>query len=181
MEMIHIRKVYKKDYPNGKKVIYQYQSEKYYDLSIKEIGSGWSIDLVMKEYDEPFHKNLEGEFFDESLPDLECYVAEKGNDEVGILSLYYEKWNNVLRIWEIHVNEEMKKQGIGSRLIDSAKNRAKELGARAVVLETQTSNFPAIQFYLKNGFKLTGFDMISYSNNDVAKKEVRIEMGFIVE
>lgn len=71
--------------------------------------------------------------------------------------------------------------GIGTRLIDLAKTRATELGIRAIMLETQTSNYPAIQFYLKNGFKLVGFNSISYSNEDVKKNEVRLEMGYILE
>ncbi len=46
-----------------------------------------------------------------------------------------------------------------------------------LVLETQSCNAPAIDFYVKNGFILIGFDSTAYSNEDVVKKEVRIEMG----
>ena len=51
-----------------------------------------------------------------------------------------------------------------------------EADSRAVVLECQTSNYPAIQFYLKMGFKLGGFDCIAYTNEDIEKHEVRLEM-----
>lgn len=179
--MINIRRVYKKDYSNGKKVIYQYNSDQYYDISITKKENGWRVDLVAKDFDEPFHKHWEGEFFDESLSQLECYIAELHEDEVGIISFNYEKWNNVLRIWDIHVKPSMQTKGIGSGLIEFAKKRAREIGVRAIVLETQTSNFSAIEFYGKHGFKLTGFDLLSYSNNDVEKKEVRIEMGCILK
>ncbi|MBT2218071.1 GNAT family N-acetyltransferase [Virgibacillus dakarensis] len=179
--MINISRVNKKDYPNGKKVIYQYRSDKYYDISITVKECGWKIDLVEKNFEEIFEKHFEGEFFEVSLPQLECYIAELHDDEVGVISFNHEKWNNVLRIWDIHVEKSMQKKGIGSRLIEFAKKRGKEMGVRAVVLETQTSNFPAIQFYRKHGFKLTGFDVLTYSNNDVEKKEVRIEMGHVLE
>ena len=44
-------------------------------------------------------------------------------------------------------------------------------------METQSCNVPAIHCYMKNGFKIIGFDTHSYSNCDIEKHEVRIEMG----
>ncbi|MHC0039412.1 GNAT family N-acetyltransferase [Pseudoneobacillus sp. C159] len=179
--MITIRRITKEDYPNGKKVIYQYSSEQYYDLSIIENENGWSMELVAKNFNEKFEKYLETDIFNETLPPMEYYIAESQDIEVGFLSLYHEKWNNVLRIWDIHVEKSMQAKGIGSRLIELAKKRGREIGVRAMVLETQTSNFPAINFYKKHGFKLTGFDRLSYSNHDIEKREVRIEMGYVLK
>jgi ribosomal protein S18 acetylase RimI-like enzyme len=53
----------------------------------------------------------------------------------------------------------------------------KEKGARMLVLETQSCDVPAIGFYLRFGFELIGFDAAAYSNEDIAKKEVRLEFG----
>lgn len=49
-----------------------------------------------------------------------------------------------------------------------------------VVLETQTCNTNAISFYKKNGFEIIGFDLYAYSNEDLDRHEVRIEMGRIL-
>ena len=49
-----------------------------------------------------------------------------------------------------------------------------------LVLETQSCNVPAINFYLKQSFTLIGFDIAAYSNDDVEKKEVRLEFGLVV-
>ena len=54
---------------------------------------------------------------------------------------------------------------------------AKAAGARMIVLETQTCNENAIAFYRKNGFDIIGFDLYAYSNTDVERHEIRIEMG----
>jgi ribosomal protein S18 acetylase RimI-like enzyme len=54
---------------------------------------------------------------------------------------------------------------------------AKEKRARMLVLETQSYDVPAIGFYLRFGFELIGFDAAAYSNEDIAKKEVRLEFG----
>ncbi len=51
---------------------------------------------------------------------------------------------------------------------------AKERGARMLVLETQSCNTKAIQFYLKHGYGLIGFDTTAYSNEDIEKNEVRL-------
>jgi ribosomal protein S18 acetylase RimI-like enzyme len=54
---------------------------------------------------------------------------------------------------------------------------ANKKSARMLVLETHSCNVPAIDFYLKHGFELIGFDIAAYSNEDVKKKEVRLEFG----
>jgi hypothetical protein len=54
---------------------------------------------------------------------------------------------------------------------------ARQKGARMLVLETQTNNVTAIDFYLRFGFDLIGLDTAAYSDDDVGKREVRLEMG----
>lgn len=99
----------------------------------------------------------------------------------GIMVIQHMKWNNTLLIHNLYVDKQFKRKGIGSALFEIAKKRARELGVRMITLETQTSNYPAIQFYLKNGFQFIGLNLNSYSNEDIKKKEVRIEMGYLIE
>lgn len=47
---------------------------------------------------------------------------------------------------------------------------------RGVILETQTCNYPAICFYRKNGFRLSRIDIREYSNEDIEKREARIDL-----
>ncbi|MFC4355632.1 GNAT family N-acetyltransferase [Chryseomicrobium palamuruense] len=130
--------------------------------------------------EEPFVKHLVEEIFESYKEGSEVYVAEIDGKEAAILTIQYMEWNKTLLIHDLYVDAAYSKQGLGSRLIERAKERAHELGARALTLETQTSNYPAIQFYLKNGFELIGFNTMSYTNTDVQNKEVRIEMGFLI-
>jgi hypothetical protein len=46
-----------------------------------------------------------------------------------------------------------------------------------LVLGTQTNDVSALEFSLGFGLDLIGFDSAAYSNKDVAKKEVRLELG----
>lgn len=54
---------------------------------------------------------------------------------------------------------------------------AKDKGSRMLIVETQTCNVPATRFYVKFGFELIGFDSATYSNEDIEKREVRLELG----
>ena len=67
--------------------------------------------------------------------------------------------------------------GIGAKLIHAIEEVAISLEARMIVLETQTCNEKAIAFYQKNGYSIIGFDLYSYSNDDVDNHEIRIEMA----
>ena len=49
--------------------------------------------------------------------------------------------------------------------------------ARMIVLETQSCNVNAVDFYRHEGLSLIGFDRICYSNRDIVRNEVRLEMG----
>lgn len=49
---------------------------------------------------------------------------------------------------------------------------AKSAGFRAIGLETQNTNVPAIEFYEKCGFELEGIDLSYYTNHDVTAGEV---------
>ena len=89
--------------------------------------------------------------------------------------------NYGLRITELWVSEEHQEQGIGHALIEMAKEQARRERRRAVILETQSCNVNAIDFYQHEGFTLIGFDACCYGNNDLQRKEVRLEFGWLIE
>ena len=108
----------------------------------------------------------------------EYFVVYNDNDEeIAYLVVAKQEWNNILRVWDIGIDPQFQRQGIGKQLIQYAEKRAKEWKCRAVVLECQSSNYPAIQFYLSCGFSLSGFDLINYTNDDVKRHEIRLEMS----
>jgi ribosomal protein S18 acetylase RimI-like enzyme len=106
-----------------------------------------------------------------------AFAATYNGEQIGWIELDYEKWNNRMRIWELLIKKEHRGKGIGTRLMKYAIKLAKEKGARMLVLETQSCNVKAIQFYLKNGYELIGFDTTAYSNQDIEKNEIRLELG----
>jgi len=156
----------------------KYTASHYYSVSVFRKPEGWQIELTRKAFGEILEKNYRGRLFEDHIQEPRVFVARVGNDEVGWIELGYDRWNNRMRVWEFLVAEGFRKRGIGTLLMNQAVRIARERGARMLVLETQTNNSAAIDFYLKFRFELIGFDKAAYSNDDVEKREVRLEMGF---
>jgi len=179
--MLAIRQIDVTQFPNGKKVLYAYETTTYYQIKNDKTDNGWVFTMQEQSFPQLFVKKLEEELFDEYKDGSNYYVADWNGEEAAVLVIQHIEWNNTLLIHDLYVYEQFKRLGIGSKLITFAKERAHELDVRAITLETQTSNYPAIQFYLKHGFQLVGFNTISYSNEDVKNGEVRLEMAYVMK
>ncbi|GGH27421.1 GNAT family N-acetyltransferase [Paenibacillus segetis] len=98
------------------------------------------------------------------------------NDLIAVAICEPIDWNNTLNIWNFQVNEKHRKMKIGKALMENIIELARSKGFRAVVLETQNTNVPAIEFYKKCGFELEGIDLSYYSNNDAESGEIAFFM-----
>jgi ribosomal protein S18 acetylase RimI-like enzyme len=156
---------------------YRHATSSYYDLSVRHEHGAWRIELTLKPLGETIEKKSESQLFSEFVEEPRVFAAELDDEQVGWVELGYHRWNNRMRIWEILVKEEYRRKGIGTMLMERAVKVAKEKGARMLVLETQSYNVSAISFYMKQGFELIGFDAAAYSNQDIERKEVRLEFG----
>ncbi len=155
----------------------RYSLSDHYDLSILRESGCWRMDLTLKPLEKKLEKDYQGRLFEDHVNEPRVFAAILNDKPVGWIELGYDKWNNRMRVWELLVEEEFRRRGIGTLMMKHAVNIAKEKGARMLVLETQSNNVTAISFYLKFGFELVGFDLAAYSNEDVEKKEVRLELG----
>lgn len=170
--MIKIKSLDLVDY-KGEKYVFAYQTKGYYDLLVSES----TFQFVYKEYSELKTKSFQDELVADWLEQPVLFGAFKQNILAGFIEGSMEVWNNRFRISNILVFEEYRKSQIGTTLMEYILSFAHELNARMVVLETQSCNLPAIDFYTKNGFKIIGFDTHSYSNCDMKDHHIRIEMG----
>jgi ribosomal protein S18 acetylase RimI-like enzyme len=158
-------------------LIYRYKTSQYYDLRILREPDSWRMELTLKPLEKVCEKYSESKLFEEHVEEPRAFAAELGGEQIGWIEVGYERWNNRMRVWEFLVREEFRRKGIGTLLMKHAVRLSKEKLARMLVLETQSCDVPAIGFYLRFGFELIGFDAAAYSNEDIAKKEVRLEFG----
>ena len=104
------------------------------------------------------------------------YVALAGGQIAGVVLLNVEQWRSVARIEDIIVGRQFRRYGIGSLLLNCASDWARNRSCWAIVLETQNVNYPAIQFYLRNGFEAWSVHQHFYPPGPV-EHEIAIFMG----
>lgn len=160
----------------GMKLRFEYESEIYYDVRIHDTPKGFSVDFVRMPFPVPKQNSFESQLYESHWDAPEAFGIFDKDKLVAVMEITPEQWNNRLRVTNLWVNGGYRRQGLGRILMDRAKTIAINRKNRAVVLETQSCNANAISFYLSQGFMLSGFDGFAYSNEDIERKEVRVEM-----
>ncbi|MCR5323479.1 MAG: GNAT family N-acetyltransferase [Lachnospiraceae bacterium] len=164
------------------------RSDSYYDIEIKPLDrDGCTVKLVRKMSEkEIIHTPEEYDFPDKLYADhwenAEAYgVVGKNGELLACIEVCPEEWSNRLMVTELWVHDSLRKKGIGKRLMKKAKEIAAAQKRRAIILETQTCNTNAIGFYLHEGFELIGFDKCCYTNRDIERREVRLNLGYFFD
>ena len=95
---------------------------------------------------------------------------------VGTLIMERRTWNDTLHIEDLEVMPDWRGRGLGRLLMARADEVTRRLGVRAISLETQSTNVPAIRFYRKCGYEMDCVDLSLYTNRDAEDGEVAISM-----
>ena len=158
--------------------IFEYESPGHYKVEIQPKEDGWTIDLTKQDFEIPFKKwDDTDKVIQPYKGDSEIYGAFIEEKEAGLIQFEYQPHNESVRVWDIDIWKEFQHQGVGTKLMNKCISRAKEFGARRIILEVQSSNLKAIDFYRKMGFELIGLDASHYHNDDIERNEVRLEMA----
>lgn len=167
----------------GYELNYYYHSKNYRDVIIEEKDDRITIDIVKKTSESIFVKDSEStdKLFQPWWDDSEACGIIEGNRVLAVIETAVEGYSNRLRVTELWIADEYHRLGIGTALMDIALKRAKDGKRRVLMLETQSCNEVALEFYFKYGFKLIGFNTCDYKNNDIERKEVRFELGIFLD
>lgn len=181
-EIIHLSKEQWKDHV----IPIRYTATEYYDVSVEPSGSGFTASVEKKTFDTPVtHTPEEYDFpdklYQEHWEDAYAWGIVIDGTLAAAVETNPEKWSNRLRVTELWVADAYQKQGVGHALMEVVKEQARQERRRTVILETQSCNVNAVDFYLHEGFTLIGMDTCCYRNNDLQRKEVRLEMGWFPE
>lgn len=149
---------------------------------VSSIESGGLFEFILKEKSLPYTKTWETT--SEELEELNTIIEKENSfgafvDEklAGWIIGEHRTWNNSFYIENILIDEKHRRQGIGISLIKSAIKEARRLNCRVIELETQNTNYPAIQFYRRMGFNITGLNTRLYENAE----EIALFMTLDVE
>lgn len=58
-------------------------------------------------------------------------------------------------LYTIDVKKEFRRRGVGSMLLEAFEKKALEKKVKKIILQVEVSNTPAINLYLKKGYKIT--------------------------
>jgi len=162
---------------------FNYTSQHYYDIVIDRLDNGFNVSLIKKPFNEEYVNvpNEKDKLFQPWWDDIKAWGIVEDGRLIAAIETAVEEWSNRLRVTELWIDEAYRREGIATALMDIALERAKDEKRRVLMLETQSRNEGAISFYLNYGFTLIGFDSCAYRNNDLSRKEVRLELGMLLD
>ena len=181
---VHIRPMTVADVRRLSEIDANFESPIYLDV-VKEIeGLNVTWRLIERPLNPPF-VCTDFEFDDKEQRDIDrrrqtgdglWLVAEAahGGRLIGMVDVQRETWRKAGWVWNIAVDRSYRGQGLGRTLMGRIIRWGRRKGLRAIILETQSNNWPACRFYQQLGFQMTGLDDHYYTNHDLADREVAI-------
>lgn len=122
---------------------------------IKEINDVESINKLLKK----FNVNIK-----EIGIYSHCYIYEENDMCYGFL--YFDYIYDRIELDYIYVNEEKRKKGIASILLEKLIDESKKLACSNITLEVNVNNMSAIKLYEKYGFKKVAVREKYYGSED---------------
>jgi ribosomal protein S18 acetylase RimI-like enzyme len=96
------------------------------------------------------------------------FVADDGSGVCGYVDVMETEWNQAVCINNLAVAANYRRKGLGSKLIRSVLDWAKQKKSRVILLHIPTKGYPAICLVQKYGFAFCGFSDQLYPNRDIA-------------
>ncbi len=120
---------------------------------------GWPQTALYNEYGEERLRGAMGRV------DL-FLVAEAEGRAIGLLMVMLPAWTNGGEITDLAVDRAARRSGAGRALVEGAIAWGRERDLRALWVEPRSDNAAAIEFYVRLGFRISGFNDRMYSNMD---------------
>lgn len=113
------------------------------------------IEMLQTIYNTSDVEGYEEGYLDRYFSDLEdiVIVAEDNGKVVAFLSVQVFRGDNYIYLDDLSVTARYREQGIGTNLIKSAEDYAKEIGISAIVFHVEISNERAHDLYERLGYK----------------------------
>ncbi|MDQ1095273.1 MULTISPECIES: GNAT family N-acetyltransferase [Chryseobacterium] len=137
-------------------------------LAVCSIETPNEFELILREKKQSYQKDWKQQYDIEMLNAIisegHSFGAFYQSELIGWVICRFRADNRSLVIENMLVSEPFRGQNIGRMLIKAANREARSLGCRMVELETQNTNYPAVEFYRKCGFSITGWNSKRYED-----------------
>jgi ribosomal protein S18 acetylase RimI-like enzyme len=89
-------------------------------------------------------------------------------DIIGYIGLSVDSTRHLAWITTHAVQLDFRRQGVGSQLLGEARTWADRHRLRSLLVELQIKNYPAINYFQKNGFFFCGYNNAFYATREIA-------------
>lgn len=103
-------------------------------------------------------------------------IAEHDGDPVGTVGLVPGHDEGVLELIKMSARSDVQGKGIGRALMQAAIAKSREMGARAIWLETNTRLEAALALYRKSGFRELSGDELTETPYDRCNCQMLLEL-----
>ena len=95
-------------------------------------------------------------------------VATEEATPVGYIGMVEDRTSMLIRVTDIVVHPERRRQGVATSLLTAAQSWAMDRGIQRMILEMQSKNYPCIRLAQKFGYEFCGYNDQYYPTQDVA-------------
>jgi ribosomal protein S18 acetylase RimI-like enzyme len=166
-----VRPATEADFPALSRLDLTYPADRY--LAIERSGPApqHTFELRWREHDAPdqTYNTYTEDWLRDALSRAGLFLAaEVDGAPVGLLIVLAPPWTDAAEITDLAVGRRNRGSGAGSALVQAASAWARERGLRALWAEPHADNATAIEFYLRLGFRVSGFNDRLYSSDPAA-------------
>ncbi|HLY27095.1 MAG TPA: GNAT family N-acetyltransferase [Aggregatilineales bacterium] len=171
--MIALRPLREEDIANLPTIRPNYRSESV--LAVQRLGEmdGWH--LIEQRLPVPFDNESGYDFDEQAQAEIRARLANSdltyqqiAEDEgrlVALLDIGLQNWNDTVFVWNLMIDKDYRRRGLGRRLWHRALEYARDMDVRAIMVETQNTNVAACKFYASMGCRLVGLNEAYYANS----------------
>ncbi|MFC2023549.1 GNAT family N-acetyltransferase [Chloroflexota bacterium] len=142
-----------------------------WQMAVSEVDSGVTMTFqtvrLPRHMEVPYPRDLE-QLVEDWQRAEGFMVAEVDGEIRGYVDLVTQRWQQLGWVSNLAVDRDYRRRGIGTELIQHARQWAWEQDLHTLSVETTTKNYPALSFYQKLGFNFCGFNDHYYTNQDIA-------------
>ncbi len=162
-----------RDIPACLELDHTYKTEHVWQMSIFQDNYGWEIKFKTERLPRVLETTYPASArrLQLSLPRNQCFVVAVGSEipeVLGYLTMRAEPVRGVGYIQDVVVSRPFRRRKIGARLLHIANRWAAEHELHQLIMETQTKNYPSIEFCRATGFTFCGFNDQYLENQDIA-------------
>ncbi|MBL8162424.1 MAG: GNAT family N-acetyltransferase [Anaerolineae bacterium] len=170
---LRIRDGQESDIPRCLELDHQYETDFVWQMSVNEEHGRWQVNFSPQR----LPRTLEVAYAaDEArmqlaLPPEHAFlvaVTKDGAETLGYLTLRQDAAHGIGWVQDVVVSRPYRRRRIGTRLLNIARQWAKEQHLQQLTVETTTQNYPAILFCQQAGLQFCGYNDRYFPNHDIA-------------